>query len=225
MACGLATAQQQLPEAPTAQSSGQKPAPAKPAEPSPPQKPAAQASPQSPADSIRASEGEGLHSSPAPSGIITRDFSTSATAILTTLLPSIRTPSRSIRIISRRTLIWAVCISTNTGYLDAIKQFREAVRVKPNDADAHNNLGLALKRNGDLNGASSRVQTSRAVKSQDGVGAEQSGECAVRQAGLYRRHSALPRRAGDPTQECADAHEPGQRARRCRQDRRRDRRV
>ena len=49
LALGLATAQQ-LPEAPSAQGSSQKPAPTKPAESSPPQTPAAQAAQQNPAD-------------------------------------------------------------------------------------------------------------------------------------------------------------------------------
>ena len=38
-------------------------------------------------------------------------------------------------------------------WAQAIKEYRTALRLDPNDGDTHNNLGVALERNGDLRAA------------------------------------------------------------------------
>ena len=44
------------------------------------------------------------------------------------------------------------------GYPEAISELKEAVRLDPSNANAHNDLGLALKRNGDLSGAADQFR-------------------------------------------------------------------
>src|SRR5208337_3547700 len=113
MAGGLATAQQ-LPEAPSAQNSGQKSAPAKPAESAPPPTPPAQAAPQNPADQTAAPK-------PVVPAAAERHYRQAIQyekeATLATPLWSTETRSRSIPITSSRTSIWAAFITTKKGTL------------------------------------------------------------------------------------------------------------
>src|SRR5271165_2018921 len=127
VACALATAQQ-LRDAPTAKSSGQKATPTKPdeskaaesppPEPSPPAQPAAQVAPQNSAG----------QSQPPKEKVV---------------IPASAERHYHQAVQYER--------AGNVGnamaeYKDAIKEFKEAVRVNPNDAGAHNNLGMAMKR-------------------------------------------------------------------------------
>ena len=150
MACGLATAQQ-LPEAPSTQSSGQKPATAGAPESSPPQNPRRKPHPRIRRTKLRRRSRRGSFPPP-PSATIARGCVREGGDI-TDAIAEYKDAIKDYPDYFDAHFNLGRLYSDKQGYLDAIKEFKEAVRLRPNDADAHNNLGLAMKRNGDLNGA------------------------------------------------------------------------
>ena len=61
---------------------------------------------------------------------------------------------------------------------------REAVRVNPQFANAHNNLGTVLKEKGDLVGAEEAYRTAIKIDPNYAIGSLQSGHCSLLRKGV-----------------------------------------
>ena len=106
----------------------------------------------------------------------------------------------------RRTTTWARPCKDQGKLDEAVACYRRALELKPDFAEAHNNLGVALQDQGQLDEAVACYRRALELKPRLRRGPQQPGQCAARTRGSSDEAVACYRRALELKPDFAEAH-------------------
>ena len=120
--------------------------------------------------------------------------------------------SLSGRTTPKRTTTWAMCCSSQGKLDEAAARYEQALALRPDYAEAHNNLGIIARQQGKLDQAAARYRAS--ARSPAGLcrSAQQPGQRAAAAGQARPGRGTVRASAGSPAGLCRGAQQPGQRA-------------